>query len=178
MKLLMLLALAAAMVAVQACKEKSACHELIHDVMHKENMTEIIESCMEANGIVAELEGPGPGRRSGGRKGRRRGKRSPRMMRFISRLPEEDQTALAECIFEEEGLLTDDGLFDATAFTEDLIAKLGEAEQTEQAEAMLAAIEDGVCAVEESEPNLKVVFDFIWCLKEECKDVAEPSEEE
>ncbi|XP_063599689.1 uncharacterized protein LOC134775997 [Penaeus indicus] len=174
--LLMLLALAAAMVAVQACREKSECHELIHDVMHKENMKEIIKGCMEENGIVPDLEGLG--RQPGGRRGRKRGKRSPGMMRFMSSLPEESQTALAECIFREEGLLTDDGLFDATAFTEEVIAKLGEAEQTEQAEAMLAAIEDGICVVEESEPNLKLVFDFIWCLKEECKDVTEPTPEE
>ncbi|XP_047480715.1 uncharacterized protein LOC125033340 [Penaeus chinensis] len=170
MKLLMLFALAATMVAVQACREKSACHELMHDVMHKEDMKEIIGSCMEENGIVPDLEG----RRPGGSKG----KRSPHMVRFISRLPEEDQTALAECIFEKEGLLTDDGMFDATTFTANLIAKLGEAEQTEQAEAMLAAIEDGVCAVEESEPNMMLVFEFIWCLKDECKEATEPSEEE
>ncbi|XP_037775229.1 uncharacterized protein LOC119572283 [Penaeus monodon] len=168
-ELLMLLALAAAMVAVQACREKSECHELIHDVMHKDNMKEIIGSCMEENGIVPDI-----GRRSGGR----RQKRSPHMMRFISRLPEANQTALAECIFEKEGLLTEEGLFDATTFTEVLVAKLGEAQQTTQAEAMLAAIEDGVCVVEEGEPNLRLVFDFIWCLKEECKDVTDTSSEE
>ncbi|XP_037775224.1 uncharacterized protein LOC119572280 isoform X2 [Penaeus monodon] len=177
-ELLMLLAFAAAMVAVQASRGRGECHELIHDVMHKENMTEIIGSCMEENGIVFNLEGPGRGRRPGGRRGRNRGKRSPHMMRFISSLSEANQTALAECIFEKEDLLTDDGLFDATTFTEDLIAKLEEAEQTTQAEAMLTAIEDGVCVVEESEPNLMLVFDFIKCLKEVCKDGTGSSSEE
>ncbi|XP_063599706.1 uncharacterized protein LOC134776018 isoform X2 [Penaeus indicus] len=164
MKLLMLLALAAAMVAVQACKEKSECHELMRDVMHKEDMKEIIESCMEENEIVPNL-----GRRSGGRKG----KRSPHMVRFITSLSQENQTVLAECIFDKEGLLTDDGLFDATAFTEDVIAKLEEIEDSPEAEAMLAAIEDGTCVVEESEPDLMLVFDFIKCLKGVCGSSSE-----
>ncbi|XP_063599714.1 uncharacterized protein LOC134776018 isoform X3 [Penaeus indicus] len=139
--------------------------------MHKENMTEIIGSCMEENGIVLNLNRPSRGR--GGRRGRNRGKRSPRMMRLISRLPQEDQTALAECIFEEKDLLTDDGLFDATAFTEDVIAKLEEIEDSPEAEAMLAAIEDGTCVVEESEPDLMLVFDFIKCLKGVCGSSSE-----
>ncbi|XP_063594642.1 uncharacterized protein LOC134771611 [Penaeus indicus] len=158
-ELLMLFALAAAMVAVQASRGGGECHEVIYELMHKENMTEIIESCMEENGIVLNLNRPG--RRPGGRRGRNRfgrGKRSPHMMRFISRLPQEDQTALAECIFEEESLLTDDGLFDATAFTEDVIAKLEEIEDSPEADAMLAAIEDGTCVVEESEPNVRLPY--------------------
>ncbi|XP_047480688.1 uncharacterized protein LOC125033326 isoform X2 [Penaeus chinensis] len=173
-ELLMLFALAAAMVAVQASRGRGECHEVIFELMHKENMTEIIGSCMEENGIVPNLNGPG--RRPGGRRGRNRfgrGKRSPHMMRFISRLPQENQTALAECIFEKEDLLTDDGLFDATAFTEDLVAKLEEIEQSTVTEAMLAAIEDGDCVVEESEPNLMLVFDFIKCLKGVCDTSSE-----
>ncbi|XP_069983286.1 uncharacterized protein [Penaeus vannamei] len=179
MKLLMLQVLATAMVAVQACRERGECHELMHDVMHKENMMEIIGTCMEENGIVPDLgeRRPGRGGRRGSRGGRR-GKRSPRFMRFISTLPEENQTALAECIFEKEGLLTDDGLFDATTFKDDLIAKLEAADQTTEAEAMLAAIEDGDCVLEEGEPSLMVLFDFIGCLKDECEDATDPEAEE
>ncbi|XP_063599696.1 uncharacterized protein LOC134776004 [Penaeus indicus] len=170
-ELLMLLALATAMVAVQASRGRGECHELMHEVMHKENMTEIIGNCMKENGIVLNLGGPG--RRPGGRRGRNRGKRSPRMMRLISSLPQENQTALAECIFEKEDLLTDDGLFDATTFTEELVAKLEEVEQSPEAVAMLAAIEDGTCVVEESEPSLMLVFDFIKCLKGVCGSSSE-----
>ncbi|XP_037775219.1 uncharacterized protein LOC119572278 [Penaeus monodon] len=170
-ELLILLVLAAAMMAVQASGGRGECHELIHEVMHRENMTEIIGSCMEENGIVFNLEGPGSDRRH-------RGKRSPHMLRFISRLPKENQTAIVACVLEKEGLLTDEGLFDATTFTEDLVAKLGEAEQTTQAEAMLAAIEDGVCVIEDMEPSLTMVFDFVSCLKEVCKDGTDPSSEE
>nr|XP_027235877.1 uncharacterized protein LOC113827179 [Penaeus vannamei] len=177
MKLLMLLALATAMVAVQASRERGECHELMHDVMHKENMTEIIGTCMEENGIVPDLgghgHGRGPGGRRGGRTGGRRGKRSRHMMRFISSLPEGNQTALAECIFEKEGLLTDEGLFDATTFKDDLIAKLEAADQTTEAEAMLAAIEDGDCVLEEGEPSLMVLFEFIKCIKDACEGEGE-----
>nr|XP_027222576.1 uncharacterized protein LOC113814724 [Penaeus vannamei] len=170
MKLLMLLALATAMVAVQASRERGECHEVMHDVMHKENMKEIMGTCMEENGIVPDLGGRRPG---SGPRGGRRGKRSPRFMRFISSLPEGNQTALAECIFEKEGLLTDEGLFDATTFKDDLIAKLEAADQTTEAEAMLAAIEDGDCVLEEGEPSLMVLFEFIKCIKDACEGEGE-----
>ncbi|XP_047485966.1 uncharacterized protein LOC125037039 [Penaeus chinensis] len=165
-KLLMLFTLAAAMLAVQASGGRGTCHKLIHDVTHRENMTEIMGSCMEENGIVPDLEGPGPGRRSGGRK--------ERLLRFVSRLPQANQTAIVTCVLEKEGSLTDDGLFDATKFTEELSTKL-EAEQTTQADAMLAAIENGVCVVKEMKPSLTIVFDFVKCLIDECKEATDLS---
>jgi len=47
-------------------------------------------------------------------------------------------------------------LFDATTFKDDLIAKLEAADQTTEAEAMLAAIEDGDCVLEEGEPSVRL----------------------
>ncbi|XP_037775218.1 uncharacterized protein LOC119572277 [Penaeus monodon] len=173
-ELLMLLALAAFMVAVQASRRGSECHDVMFEVMHMGNMTEVIGRCMEENGIIPNLNGPG--RRPGGSRRRNRfgrGKRSPHMMRFISRLPEANQTALGECIFENEGFLTDGGMFNATAFTDDLIAKLEEIEQSPEADVMLATIKDGVCVVEESKPSLMVVFGFIKCLKGRCDSSSE-----
>ncbi|XP_063599729.1 uncharacterized protein LOC134776035 [Penaeus indicus] len=169
-ELLTFFTLAGAMVVVQASGERGECHELIHDVMHRENMMEFIESCMEENGIVPDLESTESGRRPGDRK--------RVMLRFISRLPQENQTSIVACVLEKEGFLTDDGLFDATKFIEEMITKLEEAEQTTQVEAMLAAIEDGVCVIKERKPNLWIVFDFVNCLKNECKEATDPLSEE
>ncbi|XP_042872687.1 uncharacterized protein LOC122253530 [Penaeus japonicus] len=177
--LLMLLMLATAMMAVQACKEKGECHNLIKTVMHKENMTDTIKTCMLENEIMPNLKGVGRGRGPGGRRrGGGRGKRSPRMMRFMDALSPEDQATLTECIFEKEDLLTDEGLFDATQFVADVVTKLEEEDETPETLAMLAAIENGDCVLEEGDPDLGVIFEFIKCLKEECEAETDPEAEE
>lgn len=49
-------------------------------------------------------------------------------------------------------------MFNATAFTDDLIAKLEEIEQSPEADVMLATIKDGVCVVEESKPSVRLLY--------------------
>ncbi|XP_042872547.1 uncharacterized protein LOC122253316 isoform X4 [Penaeus japonicus] len=176
--LLMLLMLATAMMAVQACKEKGECHNLMKTLMHKENITDTIALCMEENEIVP-IEAPGRGRGPGGRRGGGRGKRSPRMMMsFMETLSPENQATLTKCIFEKEDLLTDEGMIDATQFVENIVTKLEEAEETPDTLALLAVIENGDCELEEVEPDLGVIFEFINCLKEEFEAKTDPESED
>ncbi|XP_037775214.1 uncharacterized protein LOC119572276 isoform X1 [Penaeus monodon] len=95
------------------------------------------------------------------------------------RLNADQKKALTLCVFREEGFLTADNQFSATAVKAQVTEGLRRVEKSPERDAVTTAISTDACRLQDGDPNLMDTLKFMICLKAACSTaVTSPSDVE